>query len=191
MEAFLIYNPSVVNPLMIETPRLLLRPMSFRDAKRLFEIYRDPETIRYWNGPDTSQQDSEERIARMQTHWERHGYGDWALIDKKTEAMIGFCGLHLFEGMDEINLGFLIDRTFWGKGLATEASMASLRFGFEKAPLGRVVGTTAPNNAGAIKVLKKCGMSYWKEIIRNGPRSIFQITGNDWSRYTRSRQEKF
>ena len=153
--------------------------MSLGDADRLFEIYSDPETSRYWNGPDASQRNSEERIERMRAHWESHGYGDWALIDKKSEAMIGFCGLHQIRGMDEINLGFLIDRSFWGKGLATEASIASLQFGFEKAALGLVVGTTAPNNAGAIGVLKKCGMSYWKEIIRNGPRSVFRIARAD------------
>ena len=161
---------------------MFLRPMNSGDAKRLFEIYSDPEAVQYWNGPDTSQRDSEARIERTRTHWENHGYGDWALIDKKTETMIGFCGLHQIQGMDEVNLGFLIDRSFWGKGLATEAGIASLRFGFEKARLGLVVVTTAPDNLGAIEVLKKCGMSYWKEIIRNGPRSVFRISREDWSR---------
>ncbi|MFI5362384.1 MAG: GNAT family N-acetyltransferase [Elusimicrobiota bacterium] len=167
----------------LETPRLFLRPMTLGDAQRLFEIYSEPETIRYWNGPDGSRHDSEQRIARMQTHWNTHGYGDWALIDKKTGAMIGFCGLHHIQGMDEINLGFLLARSFCGKGLATEASTASLRFGFGKTEMDLVVGTTAPDNAGAIKVLKKCGMSYWKEIIRNGPRSVFRISRENWSRF--------
>lgn len=67
--------------------------------------------------------------------------------------------------------------------MATEASMASLRFGFEKATLGLVVGTASPNNLGAIEVLKKCGMSYWKEIVRNGPRSVFRVTRDAWSRF--------
>ena len=149
--------------------------MSADDAARLFEIYRDPETVRYWNGPDATRRDSEERVARMREHWDRRGYGDWALVDKRTGTMIGFCGLHHISGMDEVNLGFLIDRAFWGKGLATEAGAAALRFGFETAGLGLIVGTTAPDNAGAIKVLKKCGMLYWKEIVRNGPRSVFRV----------------
>jgi RimJ/RimL family protein N-acetyltransferase len=155
--------------------------MTLGDAKRLFEIYTDAETVRYWNGPDAVLSDSEKRIEQMRMHWERYGYGDWALIDRKTETMIGFCGLHQIQGMDETNLGFLIDRSYWGKGLATEAGRAALRFGFEQATLGLIVGTTAPDNVGAIEVLKKCGMSYWREIIRNGPRSVFRITREDWS----------
>jgi len=181
MKGFLIYNPPVA-AIEFETSRLRLRPMNPGDAQRLVEIYSDPETSRYWNGPDKSLRESEGRVARMRAHWESHGYGDWALIDKESGAMIGFCGLHRISGMDETNLGFLIDRAFWGRGLATEAGRASLRFGFERAKLDLIVGTTAPDNAGAIEVLKKCGMSYWKEIVRSGPRSVFRVKRDDWSR---------
>lgn len=165
----------------LETSRLLLRPLVVSDAERLFAIYADPETVRYWNGPDTSLQASIGRIERMQAHWDELGYGDWALVDKKTEVLIGFCGVHRIQGLEEANLGFLIDRRFWGRGLATEASFAALRFGFEEAGLDQVVGTTAPGNAGAITVLERCGLSFWKEIARNGPRSVYRITRKQWA----------
>jgi RimJ/RimL family protein N-acetyltransferase len=151
-------------------------------AERLYDVFSDPEAVRYWNGPDKSREDAEERVRRMQAHWDKHGYGDWALIDKNSDAMIGFCGLHHISGMDEVNLGFLIAPSFWGVGLATEAAMASLQFGFNNAGLALIVGTTALTNSGAIKVLQKCGMSYWKEIARNGARSVFRITRGEWPR---------
>jgi [ribosomal protein S5]-alanine N-acetyltransferase len=168
--------------LTVETGRLRLRPMEPGDARALFEIYRDPQTAKYWNKPDRSVADSQLRIAAMLGHWERYGFGDWALTDKRTGAMIGFCGLHHIERMAEVNLGFLLRRDFWGRGLATEASLAALDFGFEKAGVPAVVGTVAPGNAAAIRVLEACGMSLWKTIERDGPRLVFMTTRDAWGR---------
>lgn len=159
----------------LRTARLLLRPPRPADAARILEIYGDPETRRHWNGPDDRLEQSQARVARMGGHWQRHGYGDWVLEESSSKAVLGYCGLHHISSMSEVNLGFLIDRAFWGRGLATEAGAACLEFGFRTAGLGVIVGTAAPANAGAIRVLKKLGMTYWKEIQRNGPRAVYRL----------------
>lgn len=170
----------VDHPPELETADLRLSAIDERHAESLFRIYSDAEAARYWNKPDKSIEDSRGRIARMQSHWRAHDFGDWALIEKRSGRMIGFCGLHRVEGLDEINLGFLIERAFWGRGFATQASRKSLHFGFETKRLGLIAGTAATGNLAAIKVLEKSGFAFSRHIERNGSRAVYWLTQEAW-----------
>jgi ribosomal-protein-alanine N-acetyltransferase len=167
-------------PPELETAGLRLTAIEDHHAETLFRIYSDAEAAQYWNKPDKSIEDSRSRIARMQSHWRAHGFGDWALIEKRSGRMIGFCGLHCIEGLDEINLGFLIDRAFWGHGFATQASRKSLHFGFDIKRLDLIAGTAATGNLAAIKVLEKCGFTFSRRIERNGTRAVYWLTQEAW-----------
>jgi ribosomal-protein-alanine N-acetyltransferase len=60
----------------------------------------------------------------------------------------------------ETEVGFLLDRPFWGRGYATEAAIASLRFGFEKAALPYMVALVHPLNLASVRAIEKCGMDF-------------------------------
>ena len=62
--------------------------------------------------------------------WQQHNFGMWAVIHKETGAMIGRCGLGFLENTPEVELGYVLDKSYWKMGLATEASLATLKFGF-------------------------------------------------------------
>jgi RimJ/RimL family protein N-acetyltransferase len=172
--------PPMLNIPSIETKQLLLRPLELSDAEALYKIYCDPEAILYWGTPDRSLDESKQRIQRFNEDWS-NGFGDWALVDKVSKKFVGFCGLHYISGMPEVNLGYLVDRNHWGKGFGTEASKASLDFGFQNCKMDQIVATTAPKNIASLKVLEKCGLSFWKKIERNNrERVVYSITRKAW-----------
>ena len=166
----------------IQTGRLQMKALTERDVSSLFRIMSDSDNMRYWTfGPARSIAQTRDRIANIQHSWEAHGFGDWAVWIREPHEMIGLCGLHYVQGMSEVNLGFVLDKSHWSKGYGTEASVASLRFGFECAAIDLVVGVTDPKNLASIGVLENCGMSYWRTTVRNGKlRNVYAIDRARW-----------
>ena len=113
----------------IETPRLLLRQWRDEGLDSYTRICADPELMRYLPGTMTREQ-SEEQVARFVRHWEERGFGLWAVEDRATGKFAGFVGLQQqddwIEGEHKTEVGWRLDRAFWGRGLATEGARASL-----------------------------------------------------------------
>jgi len=78
--------------------------------------------------------------------------------------IIGWAGLQFLPELDETEVGFLLDRPFWGKGYATEAALASLEFGFEHFGLDHIIALVHPENLASRRVIEKCGMSYTETL---------------------------
>jgi len=70
--------------------------------------------------------------------------------------------------INEIDLGYRFMKHAWGKGYATEAATACLRYGFERLHLSRIVGRALPGNLSSIRVLEKCRMTYIGEEMIEG-----------------------
>lgn len=87
----------------------------------------------------------------------------WAVVDKIKNKIIGRCGLCFLDNTPEVELGYLLDRAYWDQGLATEASKASLRFGFAELKLEKIVAIAHPENIASRWVMEKVGMKYEKE----------------------------
>jgi len=68
----------------------------------------------------------------------------WAVVDKKDNRTIGRCGLCFRDNTPEVELGYLLDKAYWGRGLATEAARASLKYGFAELKLERIVSSRKP-----------------------------------------------
>jgi len=96
----------------------------------------------------------------------RHGFGRWALINKEDGKLIGLCGLRLLDGTPE--LFYAIARAYWGRGFATEAAKASLRYAFEELEFELVVAFTKHANVASVSVMRKIGMSYENEMSQHG-----------------------
>jgi RimJ/RimL family protein N-acetyltransferase len=91
---------------------------------------------------------SEQQISKFVRHWEERGFGLWAVEEKSSGAFIGFIGLLYHEdwseGKHRMEVGWRLARPFWGRGLATEDAMASLRYGFEELGLDRIISIAVP-----------------------------------------------
>ena len=103
------------------------------------------------------------------------GYGRWACILKETQTIIGFCGLKYLPDLDAVDVGYRFLPQYWGHGLATEACMASLDFGFTTLCLEQIIGLVLPNNPASIRVLEKAGMQSDGEFVYDGTLALRYI----------------
>jgi len=145
----------------LETLCLILWPFVPGDLDRLAEILTDPDVMRYLPGgtPRTREQ-SERTLDFVVDHWERHGFGWWAVTLKPTGELIGWCGLKRVETTGETEVLYMFTQAQWGKGYATEAARASLRYGFETLKLDRIIAVAVPENMASRRVMEKLGMQY-------------------------------
>lgn len=162
---------------IIETERLLLRTFTKDDAQLIYELNLNPEVIRYTGDPikdiDHAQQVLEQVILPQ---YALYNHGRWAVLVKPALEFIGWCGLKTRPERNEIDLGYRFLQTAWGKGYATEAAFATIKYGFEKLNLQRIVGRAMPANTGSIKVLEKCGMTFiGDEMVDEHPAKTYEI----------------
>ena len=155
----------------IETDRLRLRPWREGDLDAYARVCADPEVMHYMPGIVTREQ-AAEQIVRFMRHFEERGYCYWAVEDKASGAFIGRIGLMYkedwSEGPHKTDIGWLIDRAYWGRGLATEGARASLRYGFKELGFERVIGIVLPDNVASRRVMEKLGMGYRGEARWRG-----------------------
>lgn len=156
-------EPAALTAPEIETARLRLRAFKPGDLDELFLVFGDAQVMRHLSGGKTrSREETEAGLLRTIEGWQRRGFGLWAVTVKESEEMIGYCGLILLDGTTEIEVAYGLARAHWGKGYATEAALAALRFGFEQLKLERIVAVVNPENAPSRRVLEKLGMTYVK-----------------------------
>ena len=145
----------------IQTPRLTLRPFQPADAEVLHRIYQSEGVLRYFPNPTPPPLERVQRfVAAQSTHWERHGYGNWGILPDGEHEIVGWAGLQFLPELNETEVGFLLDRPFWGKGYATEVALASLGFGFKSFNFDHVIALVHPDNLASRRVIEKCGMTY-------------------------------
>jgi ribosomal-protein-alanine N-acetyltransferase len=168
-------------PLTVRTLRLILRPLSSGDIGVLHSIYQVEGVLRFFPNPLAPSIEKVERfISLQQTHWEKHGYGNWGLLPDGETEIIGWAGLQYLPELDETEVGFLLARPFWGKGYATEAAQASLHLGFTDLDLDYIIALVHPDNLASQRVIEKCGMAYQYSI---------RLWGIDLMRFRVSRHE--
>lgn len=145
----------------IETQRLLLRMFCPEDLDELARLFSDPGVMRYVaDGQTVNRDEADKALQSIIRHWQTHGFGRWAVLDKQTREFVGFGGLRSLFGTAEVV--YHLATAHWGKGLATELARASLRFGFEEHQFERIVAIAKPLNSASIHVMEKIGMHYEK-----------------------------
>jgi RimJ/RimL family protein N-acetyltransferase len=148
----------------VETKRLWLRRWSAaQHSSALADINSDPRVMRYLGGAGLSATESTEAAARYDAHWADYGFGLWAAMEKSSGHVLGFVGLtHPLwnpELSAEVEVGWRLRRSAWGRGLATEGGAAALRSGFEVLGLDEIIAIVDPQNGASLAVTLKLGMS--------------------------------
>jgi ribosomal-protein-alanine N-acetyltransferase len=151
---------------ILETDRLLVREYVEEDAEALFKLNSDPKVLRFL--PDERLLNVEQARQILIDHpiadYRKYGFGRGACILKSTGEQIGFAGLKYLEELGEVDVAFRLMPTHWGQGLATEASLASVRFGFADLGLKRIIGLVTPENIASVRVLEKTGLRYAETV---------------------------
>jgi RimJ/RimL family protein N-acetyltransferase len=145
----------------LTTTRLTLRPFTAADVDPLHHILCEKGVLRYFPKPDPPARERVERlIAHQLEHWEKHGYGWWAVELRSQSGLIGWNGLQFLPETGEVEVGYLLAKALWGQGLATEGARASVQYGFEQLGLETIVGIVHPDNVASRHVLEKVGMAF-------------------------------
>jgi RimJ/RimL family protein N-acetyltransferase len=148
--------------LELRTHHLLLRPFAPEDEDVLFGLWNDPHVRRYlWDDRLVSREEVREQIALSERDFREWGYGEFVLsLVDWPGALIGFCGLRRIHGSEDVELLYGLYRDFWGRGLATEAARAVLRFGFEQVGLEDIFAGADTDNLASLRVMERLGMAY-------------------------------
>jgi ribosomal-protein-alanine N-acetyltransferase len=143
------------------TSRLILRPLEPSDSKSLYRIFCQPDILTFFPNPKPPELSGVERMITGQLeHWQQYGYGWWAVQDKNSSEHIGWCGLQFLPETEEVEVAYLLDKDYWGRGLATEAAESALQYGFDETGENEIVGIVHPQNDASIRVLEKIGMTF-------------------------------
>ncbi len=162
-----------------ETARLRLRQFTPEDLDDLFRLYSDPEVMRYLL-PRTREQ-TQISLRKHIQQWQEHNFGMWAVIHKDSGKMIGRCGLGFLDNTPEVELGYVFDKHYWNMGIATEASVATLKYGFLFVKLERIVAIANPENIASVRVIQKVGMKYQKNARYYGQDVVYySILSLEW-----------
>jgi RimJ/RimL family protein N-acetyltransferase len=168
--------------IFLETGRLILRRFTSDDVDRLAALDADPEVMRYIaDGRTRTRSDVEEGVARVLLNYEKYpGLGVWIAAEKPGLDFAGWFALKYIPGTEEVEVGYRLRKSAWGRGLATEGALALLRYGFGARGLDRIVAVTHPANAASQRVLRKLGLEY---------RGVGRYYGRELSYFVIEREE--
>lgn len=151
-----------------ETERLHLRPFTEADLARVAEFYADEDMTRFMGRGKVKTLDETREYMReyIFNHYEKHGYGLYAVLRKETGELIGRCGLLVWnlEG-EELELTYMIDKKHWGQGYAPEAMKFFRDWALKNTNFPYLISMIRPQNLPSIRVAEKLGMSFWKERL--------------------------
>ncbi len=139
----------------LTTDRLTLRGWREDDLAPYAAITADPEVMRFLGGTlDVA--DAWRQIAMFVGHWELRGYGLWVV--ERAGELIGRIGLLRPEGWPGLEVGWLLGRSAWGQGYATEAARAAVEYAWRELDAQELISLIAPDNTASQRVAARLGM---------------------------------
>jgi [ribosomal protein S5]-alanine N-acetyltransferase len=163
---------------ILQTPRLLVRELSEDDLDEVSAMLTDPEVMRFWPRP-FSREESAEWIGRQRKRYEEYGFGYWMAVEKATGQAVGQVGVlpRVLDGVDEVDIGYIIRRSRWREGFASEGAAGCRDHVFEKLARSRVLCLVRPENAPSLGVARKIGFKTDGRIILHAGFDHIVFTG--------------
>jgi ribosomal-protein-alanine N-acetyltransferase len=135
--------------------------------------------MRFITGVPSSKAQALAALSKYLHRWQTHDFGLWAVRFKDDPTLLGWCGLDFLDTTAEIEVGYGLARSHWGRGVSTEAARASLEFGFEHLDLDRIVAVARPENTASRHVMEKLGMKYVRNGFYYGRDLVYYEIGRD------------
>jgi len=146
---------------VLETERLILRPITIADAEDVFEYGSDPEVTKYVVFlRHSSIEDSIKWLEKASDEFAKNAQMTFAITLKEEGKFIGSCGFHHFSPEHHrVEMGYVLNRKFWGMGFMTETVRELIRFAFDEMSMHRVQATCDLENVRSAQVMERCGMT--------------------------------
>jgi [ribosomal protein S5]-alanine N-acetyltransferase len=172
----------------LTTDRLGLRRFTLDDLDWLADLYADAEVTTHLGGTMDRARVEQLLRGRILDYYDANpGLGNWMTIDRATGVPVGFHLLNHIQGETIIQVGFVLARAAWGRGLGTEMASAVLRYGFVDLGLPRIVAIANLENHASQHVLQKIGLRRNGErafphpaYVAAGPMAWFERERDDW-----------
>lgn len=153
----------------IHTKRLILRPFQVEDAREIFENWASDSEVTYYLTwlPHESVETTKESLKRWVDDYQNPLQFKWAIVFNE-EVVGNIDTVHVKEKIDAVEIGYVLSRKCWGKGIMTEALVAVSRYLLEEAGCNRFFARHDVNNPASGKVMQKAGMTYEGTLRRIG-----------------------
>ena len=151
---------------VLTTARLVMRPLRRADLAELVALYAEPEVLRFLKPLDEAGHLA--RIDEAARMWRERGHGRVAVLDREDGRFLGRSGLQYWPAHDEVEVTWALRREAWGRGVATEAGGAWLRWGLEHLAVPYITANIAPENAASRSVAARLGMSVLRADVQHG-----------------------
>lgn len=172
------------NQTILETPRLIIETWSIDDLRPAFEIFSDAEVMRpIGDGKPFTLDRTREFLIWVEKYQAENGFCRWKVIESSSGEIIGSCGFARPQGIEGIELGYLMRRSSWGKGFATEAAEACMRHGFNNLRFREIIAMTDPENAASRRVLEKIGFRERGYETYKGENTLVYLAVNSVNTY--------
>ena len=147
---------------VLDTERLLLRPITVDDAEFILALLNEPSFLRYIGDKQVRNvEDARQYILNGPiASYERHGLGLLLVELRDSHTRIGMCGLLKRDELPEPDIGFALMPDFWNKGFAFEAAAAVLQDARDRLKLQRILAITSLDNDASIKLLERLGFKF-------------------------------
>jgi ribosomal-protein-alanine N-acetyltransferase len=162
----------------LTTARLHLRPFTAADHEAIHAVYSDPEVMRYvGHGAHQTMAETANALRIYGEVLARRGYSFLAVTEREGGALVGDGGLHPLGGEGpDVELGYTLARSAWGRGYATELGRVLIDYAFGELGAPRVVAQVEPANTASRHVLAKLGMTAREERMAYGrPRLLYAV----------------
>jgi ribosomal-protein-alanine N-acetyltransferase len=153
------------------TERLTLRHFHILDSEPIFQVFGDPQVMHFGDGIQTKEWVRDWLRTCLERYYQTWGFGPYAIVERQSQEMIGYCGLFFFpdiNGQPEVEIGYRLARSVWGRGYATEAASTVRDFAFSTLGMKRLIAIIDPSNTPSIHVAEKIGMRYEQEVMLEG-----------------------
>ncbi|MEG1710858.1 MAG: GNAT family N-acetyltransferase [Clostridia bacterium] len=144
---------------IIESNRLYLNKIELSDFKELCKMLQDKDVMYAWE-KTFSDKEVIEWIKKRENGYSTYGYDYFLAINKETSKVIGQIGIlnENIKGENYIGIGWILNKSEWGKGYATEGALACIDYVFNVLKVDKVIADIRPTNAKSINVAMKIGM---------------------------------
>jgi RimJ/RimL family protein N-acetyltransferase len=171
----------------ILTPRLRIRPWNIEDLTPLSEVFEKPEVWWYPFGRGFTRDETEAFLRRKIDAQKRDGVRPGAAEERGTGRLLGYITLSppdwLPEVMPTVEIGWRLDPTVWGQGLASEGAAALLAYGFDELALPEILSIYEPDNVASGRVMEKIGMRFERDTVHpffGRPLRIYRLSRQQW-----------
>ena len=167
---------------MLETDRLILRPLDEKDIDVIYAMRCDADVMRFIREPQ-NRNESADWLELVSSRWKTEQIGFCAMLEKTSGRFLGWCGIWRLKETGELEIGYATAKEFWKKGYATEAAIKFLDYAFEKIQPEKIVAVAQPENTASRRVMEKLGMSFIKtDIFYNQTLVQYAITKEEYAR---------